>query len=151
MEPNAPGLMDNFLHRFRQLEAHKDLSNALIRDILTYCDELEQRNAHLLSLQDDSKLELEEARRSRRELHRELCSAKQTIDRCNSNYDSFKVGAELDAVDQERGADPEQNRNPYVMVLIDGDGMIVSLAFADFSRSNFVDHLLIFFNSSTKT
>jgi hypothetical protein len=125
MDPNAQ-YMEGFIQRFRQLEAHKDLSNSLIRDILTYCDQLEQRNAQLVQQQNDDKLELDDARRSRRELQRELGLANQTIDRYNISYDLFRVGKRMMA-DAAHPTNPLQNRNPYVMVLIDGDGMIVSV------------------------
>jgi hypothetical protein len=124
MDPN-PQYMEGFIQRFRQLEAHKDLSNSLIRDILTYCDQLEQRNVQLIQQQNDDKLELDDARRSRRDLQRELVMANQTIERYNTSYDLFRVGGRLVA-DTAYLTNPLQNRNPYVMVLIDGDGMIVS-------------------------
>ena len=98
-----PQYMEGFIQRFRQLEAHKDLSNSLIRDILTYCDQLEQRNAQLVQQQNDDKLELDDARRSRRELQRELGLANQTIDRYNISYDLFRVGERMMADARREG------------------------------------------------
>jgi hypothetical protein len=95
--------MDGFIQRFRQLEVHKDLSNALIRDILTYCDQLQQTNGLLLSQQEENRLELEEARRSRRELQRELGLANQTLDRYNISFDSIRVGARWTNADRRAG------------------------------------------------
>lgn len=86
----------DFQARYQQLEVHKDLSNVLIRDILTHYTQLEarlqQENEQLSAQLDDTLLELEDARKSRRELQRELGLANQTIDRFNINYDLFMVG-----------------------------------------------------------
>lgn len=89
----------DFQARFQQLELHRDLSNGLIRDILQHYTSLEahlkQENQKLTSQLDDTLLELEDARKSRRDLQRELGLANQTIDRFNLNYDNFMVGLSL--------------------------------------------------------
>lgn len=86
----------DFQARFQQLEAHRDLSNGLIRDILQHYTSLEahlqKENQRLTSQLDDTLLELEDARKSRRDLQRELGLANQTINRFNLSYDTFIVG-----------------------------------------------------------
>jgi multidrug resistance efflux pump len=96
MAANAQ-FMESFLQRFQQLEAHKDLSNSLIRDVLTYCNQLEQENAQLLQVQSEEKLELDEARRSRRELQKELRSARNIIERYDIDYSIIAVGQIADS------------------------------------------------------
>jgi hypothetical protein len=112
-------------NRYQQVELFDDTRNGIIKTLFTVCQRLEAAMARQATELDDTKLELEDARKSRRELQRELGLANQTIDRFNINYDSFMVGERL--ADLELDADSLQNRNPYVIVLIDGDGMIVSL------------------------
>jgi uncharacterized protein (UPF0305 family) len=89
----------DFQARWQQLEAHKDLSNALIRDMLAHYTQVEstlQQENQLLSAQlKDTQLDLDDAMKSRRELQRELGLANQTIDRFNINYDLFMVGEPL--------------------------------------------------------
>jgi chromosome segregation ATPase len=86
----------NFQSRWEQLEAHKDLSNALIRDMLAYYNEVEaslkDENDRLSAQLKDTQLDLEDALKSRRDLQRELGQAKQTIDRFNVDYHLFMVG-----------------------------------------------------------
>ncbi|KAG0648753.1 hypothetical protein D0Z07_4766 [Hyphodiscus hymeniophilus] len=133
----------DFPARWQQLEVHKDLSNALIRDLLAHYTEREavlvNENALLRAELKNVQLDLDDSMKSRREcayseskflyhehlftdhvllerkclltlcsstVQKELSLANQTIDRYDINYDLFI------------------NRNPYVIVLIDGDGML---------------------------
>ena len=65
-------------------------------------------NALLRKQVEDANLDLDDARRSRRDLQLQLNSARQMMEQSTTDADSMR------------------NRNPYIQVLIDGDGMIVS-------------------------
>jgi hypothetical protein len=88
----------DFQARWQQLEAHKDLSNALIRDMLAHYTQVEaslqQDNQRLSQELKDTQLDLDDAMKSRRELQRELGLANQTIERYNINFDLFMVGVQ---------------------------------------------------------
>lgn len=57
----------------------------------------------------DAQLDIDDARRSRRELQQKLNMALQSLGQANSDIEAMRL------------------RNPYIQVLIDGDGMIVCI------------------------
>jgi len=83
-------------------------------------------NQQLRKELDDAHLDLDDARRSRREMQQQLQFAMQRMEQSEGDRDNMRVS--FDAWDMGgNGADVVvQNRNPYIQVLIDGDGMIVS-------------------------
>lgn len=108
-----PNLMD-FYQRFTTLQAHQDTSAALIKDLILYCEHVEtglgRENGRLAKELQDAQLDLDDARRSRRKLQTELGDMQQRFGQAAIDVDNMK------------------NRNPYVMLLIDGDGMIFNEA-----------------------
>jgi len=85
----------DFQARWQQLEAHKDLSNALIRDMLAHYTQMEatlqKENQRLSAQLKDTQLDLDDAMKSRRDLQRELGLANQRIERLTIDYDVFLV------------------------------------------------------------
>ncbi|CZR65987.1 uncharacterized protein PAC_15887 [Phialocephala subalpina] len=108
-----PDIM-NFFQRFQALQLQQDTGNELVKDLLLYCERVENglrhENDRLARELQDAQLDLDDARRSRRDLQTELREMKQTLRQASVDVDNMK------------------NRNPYVMVLIDGDGMIFNEA-----------------------
>ncbi|PMD45888.1 C-x8-C-x5-C-x3-H type zinc finger protein-like protein [Hyaloscypha variabilis F] len=102
-------IMD-FVQRFQALQLQRDTGNELIKDLLIYCEGMETglrlENARLAKELEDAQLDLDDARRSRRDLQQQLNLAQQRVGQFSVDCDSMR------------------NRNPYIMVLIDGDGMI---------------------------
>ncbi|TVY81394.1 hypothetical protein LSUE1_G008034, partial [Lachnellula suecica] len=111
MATNLPpmAIMD-FVSRYHALRAHRDTGDELIKDLLIYCEGVESglrdENTRLAKELQDAQLDLEDARRSRRNLQQQLNLTTQRMGQFNADCDSMR------------------NRNPYIMVLIDGDGMI---------------------------
>lgn len=111
MATNIPqSAIMNFVQRFRELEVRRDTGNELIKDLLLYSESVEtslrQENTQLAKSLENAQLDLEDARQSRREMQLKLNAATAR---------AGQFGQELDTM---------RNRNPYIIVLIDGDGMI---------------------------
>lgn len=100
-------LMD-FVQRFQQIRAQRDTSDELIKDLLVYCEHVEsslrQENSHLRSQISDANLDLADATKSRRELQQHVKELEQQLKYMTIDVEHFK------------------NYNPYVLILIDGDG-----------------------------
>ncbi|WYZ37371.1 hypothetical protein EsH8_II_000877 [Colletotrichum jinshuiense] len=92
-----------FVGRYQTLQGYQSASDQLIKDLLIYCKELQSQygdeNQILKQELRNTKLDLEHATASRREMQQVL----QELD-----YDNNYI----------------KNRNPYVLILIDGDGLI---------------------------
>lgn len=73
---------------------------------------LRQENARLNKELQDAQLDLEDARISRRELQQKMIKAQEHIGL----------------------ASVERSRNPYIIVLIDGDGMIVCYSICESAK-----------------
>ncbi|KAK3944539.1 hypothetical protein QBC46DRAFT_337578 [Diplogelasinospora grovesii] len=108
------GLMD-FVHRFQEIQAYRENSNNLITDILLYCQTLEsslrEENRNLNIQIQDAQLDLVDATKSRRELQQRLHQLEVSNDTLSTENHLLK------------------NNNPYVVVLIDGDGLLFQDAF----------------------
>lgn len=107
--PPSIDIMD-FVQRFQALQIQRDSSDGLIKDLLIYCEQTERslrhENARLAKDLEDANLDLDDARRSRRDLQQKLNYAETRMGQANADFDTL------------------MNRNPYIIVLIDGDGMI---------------------------
>ncbi|KAL2759873.1 hypothetical protein ACRALDRAFT_2038636 [Sodiomyces alcalophilus JCM 7366] len=92
-----------FVSRYQSLQTQRVSSDELITDLLIYCENTERllraKNAELIQQLSEAQSDLEEAQKSRRELLQRL-------------IDASKANVSL------------KNRNPYVLILIDGDGLI---------------------------
>ncbi|RDW94473.1 hypothetical protein BP5796_00236 [Coleophoma crateriformis] len=104
-----------FEHRADQLKAYRDAESSLIADMLGYYSELEKKlldeNALLRTQNENLQLDLQDSHSTRRELQKQSNLAAQVVQ-------SAKVEINL-----------LQNRNPYVIALIDGDGVIFNSSF----------------------
>ncbi|KAK5997139.1 hypothetical protein PT974_02492 [Cladobotryum mycophilum] len=96
----------DFVQRFHTLQAHRDSTDALIKDLVIYCNQIEIELSHETQRLKNSQLDLADATNTRRELQ-------QRIQVYESRHE--KLAKENDGL---------KNRNPYIMVLIDGDGLI---------------------------
>ncbi|RDL35457.1 Uncharacterized protein BP5553_07388 [Venustampulla echinocandica] len=113
MAANLPpmAIMD-FVQRFQNLQLQRNSSDELIKDLLIYCEHVESslrhENARLGKELEDAQLDLDDARKSRRDLQMQLNLANARVGQSTADCESMR------------------NRNPYITVLIDGDGMIFS-------------------------
>ncbi|KAK0706716.1 hypothetical protein B0T26DRAFT_657086 [Lasiosphaeria miniovina] len=108
------GILD-FVQRFRNLEVQTDSKDQLIKDLLVYSEGIETilraQNQGLLIELRDAKLDLDDATKSRRDLQQQLQEVEtrnMLISQDNSHL---------------------KNNNPYVIVLIDGEGLLFKQAF----------------------
>ncbi|TVY24130.1 hypothetical protein LHYA1_G007805 [Lachnellula hyalina] len=73
-----PTILD-FVQRFNTLQTHRDLGNQLMKEILLYSEHIEstlrEENSQLAKELEDAQLDLEDARRSRREMQQKLTIA----------------------------------------------------------------------------
>lgn len=85
-----------------------------MQDLLIYTEHTEsalrQENARLAKALEDAQLDLDDARKSRRELQQNMRDAEKRIGQVSIDYEGIR------------------SRNPYIIVLIDGDGMVVSIS-----------------------
>ncbi|ROT42488.1 hypothetical protein SODALDRAFT_374815 [Sodiomyces alkalinus F11] len=99
----------DFVSRYQSLQIQRVSSDELIKDLLLYCESVErtlrEKNTELVQQLNETQFDLEDAKNSRRELQHHL------IDITETNA-SLKV------------KDSSLNRNLYVLVLIDGDGLM---------------------------
>ncbi|KAF7541230.1 hypothetical protein G7Z17_g11991 [Cylindrodendrum hubeiense] len=100
----------DLIQRYQTLQAYQDTSGELIKDILVYAQDVEstlrQENSRLNDRLRDTELDLVDATQSRRELQQRERKYESQIQYLTSENDSLK------------------NRNPYVLILIDGDGLL---------------------------
>ncbi|KAK6585022.1 hypothetical protein PZA11_003246 [Diplocarpon coronariae] len=99
-----------FVERYKALRNVQDSHDLLVKDLMIYAENmqttLQDENTRLSKELSDALLDLEDARRSRRDLQQQLNLTQQRMSQYSADRDHMK------------------NRNPYIMVLIDGDGMI---------------------------
>jgi hypothetical protein len=104
------GILD-FVQRFRALQMQTHSRDDLIQDLLVYAEGVESKlrteNQNLISQLRDAELDLTDATKSRRELQQQLQLSE------NQSNILLQENAHL------------KNHNPYVLVLIDGDGLLV--------------------------
>ncbi|KAI1780669.1 hypothetical protein F4818DRAFT_396443 [Hypoxylon cercidicola] len=95
--------LTEFVDRYKQYMQQKENTHDFIRDLLMYADGVESNlrteNSRLLQILNDTRLDLDDATKSRRDLQLRLRDMETRL-----------------------GIIPD--RNPYVMVLIDGDGLL---------------------------
>ncbi|PSR83236.1 hypothetical protein BD289DRAFT_288255 [Coniella lustricola] len=107
MEANGGGIYD-FVQRFQQLQLQRDSHDDLIKDILVYSERTESslrsENEVLREQFKNATLDLADATKSRRVLQQQVEELRQSISYITSKTEHLK------------------NHNPYVVVLIDGDG-----------------------------
>ncbi|KAM0330496.1 hypothetical protein ACHAQA_003440 [Verticillium albo-atrum] len=103
-------ILAEFIARFQALKLQRDTSESLIEHLLSYCEKsgegLRQDNISLRRLLKEIKLELDDAHTSCRDLQQRLQEAEAQVQSAKDDVESVK------------------NRNLYVLVLIDGDGLI---------------------------
>ncbi|KAM0651513.1 hypothetical protein ACHAO3_003695 [Verticillium nonalfalfae] len=99
-----------FNHRFQSIREQREASEGLIQELLTYCERtqegLRQENATLRQQLSESQLDLDDARTTRREFQQRLKAADAHVQ---------SMSAEITNAN---------HRNLYVLVLLDGDGLI---------------------------
>ncbi|POR30922.1 Uncharacterized protein TPAR_08866 [Tolypocladium paradoxum] len=99
-----------FVQRFQDLQSQRDTSESLIRDLLVYCDRVEGSLRLQNKKIDDElqlcKLDLVDATNSRRDLQQRLQTRESQTEWIVKENEELK------------------NRNSYILVMIDGDGLI---------------------------
>ncbi|KAG9240178.1 C-x8-C-x5-C-x3-H type zinc finger protein-like protein [Calycina marina] len=102
----ASSYHDTFINRFNELLVHREKTDELIKDLIVYSDHIEKSlrvdNEKLRKKLEIATFDLEDARDSRRQFQAQLTSCKQQLINSDSKLD----------------------RNPYIQVLMDGDGML---------------------------
>jgi len=100
----------HFRERFRELQLSQDSSSKIITDLITYCERIEssfETETHRYSQQiEELRLDLVDATKSRRVLQQQARAFETDFGRLLQENENIK------------------NRNPYVAILIDGDGLI---------------------------
>ncbi|KAK0705357.1 hypothetical protein B0H67DRAFT_382037 [Lasiosphaeris hirsuta] len=108
-------VLDGFVQRFQALQEHRASSEQLIQDILMYSKTIETglltENQHLIGKLRDAELDLADATKSRREFQQLLQQSESSITQLLQEIKFLK------------------NHNPYVLVLIDGDGLLFNQDF----------------------
>ncbi|KAF7955191.1 uncharacterized protein EAE97_000450 [Botrytis byssoidea] len=103
-------MMDAFVRRFQLLTEQRETGDELIKDLLMYVETVENglghENERLKKELNDAHLDLDDSRKSRRELQIHWNLTSQHLERA-INENSIL-----------------QNRNPYIIALVDADGMI---------------------------
>ncbi|EJP65539.1 CCCH zinc finger DNA binding protein [Beauveria bassiana ARSEF 2860] len=99
-----------FVHRYNDLMRVRDSTDKLIEDILLYCQglerALEQETGRLQGELHSCQIDLADANASRRELEQKLSHTESEMLSLYKENDTYKT------------------RNPYIVVLIDGDGLL---------------------------
>lgn len=99
-----------FTQRFHDLQQTQDSSAQIIKELIAYCEHMEKTSQveiqRLGQEIDNLKLDLADATRSRREFQTQANLFSSQFNKLYQDYDNFK------------------NRNPYIAILIDGDGLI---------------------------
>ncbi|KAK0741915.1 hypothetical protein B0T21DRAFT_121554 [Apiosordaria backusii] len=100
----------SFIQRYQNLVTYQDTQTNLIKDLLVYAESIEStlraENAELAQRVHDRNLDYEDATRSRRELQQRIHALEGQLETAILANDQVK------------------NTNSYVVVLIDGDGLI---------------------------
>ncbi|KAK7948499.1 uncharacterized protein PG986_009385 [Apiospora aurea] len=102
-------IMD-FIPRYREYQSQKERTECLIKDLMIHCEHVEstlrKENHDLQTRLHHAQLDYEDATKSRRELQEQM----------------KELRAQLGNVSQDNNV--LKQRNPYVLVLVDGDGLI---------------------------
>ncbi|KAI1815727.1 C-x8-C-x5-C-x3-H type zinc finger protein-like protein [Poronia punctata] len=110
MGEQGPVSIMDFVPRYREFELNHNATHQLIRDLMIYAERLETtiRAENTLHNQQmrELKMDLDDATTSRRLLQHRLQSVEQQMEVFSVDNDKLK------------------NQNPYVLLLIDGDGLI---------------------------
>ncbi|KAH7157024.1 hypothetical protein EDB81DRAFT_410710 [Dactylonectria macrodidyma] len=100
----------DLVQRCQTLQAYQDTSGELIKDILVYAQDIEttlrDENRRLTERLRNTELDLDDATQSRRELQQRVQKYEAQMQYIVNQNDNLK------------------NRNPYVLILIDGDGLL---------------------------
>ncbi|KAI0595834.1 hypothetical protein F4775DRAFT_567802 [Biscogniauxia sp. FL1348] len=103
------GIME-FLSRYQEYELQRNNTHEFIKDLMIYAEHIEstlrKENSALHQQLRDLQLDLDDASKSRRELQQRLRDVEARIGFVTQDNDQLK------------------NRNAYVLVLIDGDGLL---------------------------
>ncbi|KAI0426981.1 hypothetical protein F5Y09DRAFT_317374 [Xylaria sp. FL1042] len=108
-DSRATSIMD-FVQRYRDYEGSRDLTHELIKDLMIYAEHVEStaraENGRLVQQLREVTMDLDDATKSRRQLQHHLQDIEERMGFVSLDNSQLK------------------SRNPYVLVLIDGDGLI---------------------------
>ncbi|KAI0484531.1 hypothetical protein GGR56DRAFT_614239 [Xylariaceae sp. FL0804] len=107
----------DFVQRYKEYEAHRDNTHEFIKDLLIYSERVEstlrEENSLLLQKLKDTQLDLDDSIRTRRELQQRLRDSEERLREANTR-----------AAFVSQNNDHLKNTNPYILALIDGNGLI---------------------------
>lgn len=110
MNETVPETIMDFVPRYQEFQANKDRTECLIKDLMIHCEHVEssvrRENYNLTTQLRHTQLDYEDSVKSRRELQERIKDLE------------FQLGL----VSQDNNV--LKRRNPYVLVLVDGDGLI---------------------------
>lgn len=95
------------------------------QDLFIYCDYIETRLRQENQRLSDCELDLSDATKSRRELQHRIKTSEEKQDRLSKENEALKVKFPTAFLLYCILIFYSQTRNPYVLALIDGDGLIV--------------------------
>ncbi|KAI0137117.1 hypothetical protein BJ170DRAFT_44433 [Xylariales sp. AK1849] len=102
-------IMD-FIPRYQEYQVTRDRTETLIKDLMIHCEHVEsilrQENQNLITQLRNANFDIEDAVRARRDLQLRIKDLENQLGSVSQDNDVIK------------------HRNPYVLVLIDGDGLI---------------------------
>ncbi|KAI0485865.1 C-x8-C-x5-C-x3-H type zinc finger protein-like protein [Xylaria cf. heliscus] len=108
-ESMATSIMD-FVQRYRDYEGRREATHELIKDLMIYAESVEStmraENSRLVQQLREMSMDLEDATKSRRQLQHRLQDVEVRMGFVSLDNNQLK------------------NQTPYVLVLIDGDGLI---------------------------
>ncbi|KAK8086746.1 hypothetical protein PG994_001720 [Apiospora phragmitis] len=109
MNATMESIMD-FIPRYREYQTQKDRTECLIKDLMIHCEHVEstlrKENHDLQTRLHHAQLDYEDATKSRRELQEQMKELRSQLGNVSQDNNVLK------------------QRNPYVLVLVDGDGLI---------------------------
>jgi hypothetical protein len=103
----------DFIQRYNNIQAYEASKDKLLQDVLIYCKAIEsdsdKENQKLQARLNEVELDLKAATKTRRDLQKSLEEAELQVKWVMRQNDEIK------------------NTNSYVLILIDGDGLLVRL------------------------
>ncbi|KAI8625878.1 C-x8-C-x5-C-x3-H type zinc finger protein-like protein [Xylariaceae sp. FL1651] len=109
MAMGGSSIMD-FVQRYKDYDQNRNTTHELIKDLMIYAERVEStlhaENSRLVQQLRDMSMDLEDATKSRRQLQHHLQDVEERMGYISLDNDQLK------------------NRNPYALVLIDGDNLI---------------------------
>lgn len=96
----------DFIPRFQEFQTSNHRTETFVKDLMIHCEHVETTNQTLIGQLNDLRLDMEDSATSRRELQQRIKDLEFQLGNVSQDNNVLKRG------------------NPYVLVLIDGDGLL---------------------------